>query len=155
LLENKEAIHVASVFTNLRQRFTNEGICFKSVFNPLLTDNGGEFSCVACIENNVLGERELDLFFCDPRQSQQKAHVENNHAILRNILPKGTSFDELTQDTVNLIFSHINSTTRNVLNGKTPTEMFDFAYSEQLRTLLGITKIAPSEVCQNKKLLAR
>lgn len=40
--------------------------------------------------------------------------------MLRMILPKGTSFEFLTQWDVNLIVNHINSTPRESLDGKTP-----------------------------------
>ena len=52
------------------------------------------------------GEKEACLFFCDPMQSCQKAQIEKNHTLFRDIVPKGSSFDHFTQDTVNLIFSH-------------------------------------------------
>ena len=35
------------------------------------------------------------IFYCDPYSAFQKPHVENNHLILRNILEKRTSFDDL------------------------------------------------------------
>ena len=50
------------------------------------------------------GEKEACLFFCDPMQSCQKAQIEKNHTLFRDIVPKGSSFDHFTQDTVNLIF---------------------------------------------------
>jgi hypothetical protein len=37
-------------------------------------------------------------------QSCQKPRVEKNHTLFRDIVPKGESFDCLTQDMVNLIF---------------------------------------------------
>ena len=70
----------------------------------MLTDNGGEFSDVFAFENNLEGEKEACLFFCDPMQSCQKAQIEKNHTLFRDIVPKGSSFDHFTQDTVNLIF---------------------------------------------------
>ena len=44
--------------------------------------------------------------------------------MLRMVLPKGTSFEFLTQWDVNLIVNHVNSTPREILNGRTP---YDFA----------------------------
>ena len=40
--------------------------------------------------------------------------VEKNHTLFRDIVPKGKSFDKFTQDTVNLIFSHVNSVKRKI-----------------------------------------
>jgi IS30 family transposase len=64
------------------------------------------------------------VFYCDPYQSNQKAACENNHRLIRMVLPKGMSMNGLTQDDVNLMMSHINSYARKVLGGQTPVEVF-------------------------------
>ena len=99
------------------------------------------------------GEPETDLFFCDPNCSFQKPIVEKNHTIFRDIVPKGNSFDCFTQETVNLIFSHVNGTKRKVLNGKTPYEMFSFLHSKEVVALFGITEVPATEVIQSPLLL--
>ena len=43
------------------------------------------------------------IYYCDPMRSGQKGGVENAHTMLRMVLPKGTSFEFLTQWDVNLI----------------------------------------------------
>jgi ISSag9, transposase len=86
-------------------------------------------------------------------QSCQKAQIEKNHTLFRDIVPKGSSFDHFTQDTVNLIFSHINGVRRNIYSGKSPYEMFTFAFSEELAALLGISYVAPEDVVQSPRLL--
>jgi len=43
--------------------------------------------------------------------------------MLHMVLPKGTSFEFLTQWDVNLIVNHINSTPREILSGRTPYEV--------------------------------
>ena len=83
-----------------------------SFFPLILTDNGGEFSNISAFENDLNGNQETKLFFCDPYKSCQKPHVEKNHTILHDICPKGTSFNSFTQQDVNLIFSHMNSIKR-------------------------------------------
>ena len=50
--------------------------------------------------------------------SSQKPHVENNHIFVRDILAKKKSLKDLTQDKLDLMFSHINSVTRKSLGGK-------------------------------------
>jgi IS30 family transposase len=53
--------------------------------------------------------------------SWQKPHCEKNHEYIRKICPKTiTTFDRLTQEDVNLMMSHINSTCRESLGGLTP-----------------------------------
>ena len=112
LLDNKSAAEVSSKVKQLKRRLIEHGTTFGMVFPLILTDNGGEFSDVFTLENDLNGSLETRLFFCDPLQSCQKPHVEKNHTLFRDIVPKGNSFDDFTQDTVNLIFSHINGIKR-------------------------------------------
>ena len=76
----------------------------------------------------------------------QKPHVENNHNYLRNIIPNGIRLDKITQEALDMVFSHINSTPRGSLNGKTPYEAFTFFYGEELLNKLNIKKIDRDEV---------
>ena len=153
LLDNKTAAEAASKMTALKAKLTRCGFSFGNVCPVLLTDNGGEFSRVAAFENAADGFRETSLFFCDPNAPFQKPHVENNHTLLRCIVPGGTSFDGFSQDTVDLIFSHVNSVIRRQFNGKSAYEMFSFAYSEKLALALGVSFVEPRMVIQSPLLL--
>ena len=124
---------------------------FFQLFPVILTDNGGEFARVDDIEMDVRGESKL--FFCDPNRSDQKGRIEKNHTLIRDILPKGTSFDNLTQEDINLVCSHVNSVKRAALNGKSAYELFAFTYGEEIPKLLGISKIPAEDVCQSSTLL--
>jgi IS30 family transposase len=128
---------------------------FGDIFPLILTDNGGEFANVSAIENDTYGERETLLFFCDPYRSSQKPRVEKNHTMFRDIVRKGISFDDFTQDTVNDIFSHVNSVKRKILGGKTPFEIFSFIYGKNIVKILGISPVPPEQVDQSPKLLGK
>ena len=82
---------------------------FKRLFSVILTDNGVEFKNPDALEHTRSGIIRTHLFFCDPQASWQKPQVENNHRLIRRILPKGTSFNKLTTNDVNLVCCHINS----------------------------------------------
>ncbi len=153
LLDNKTAAEAAGKIRKLKEKLRNAGVCFSEIFPVLLTDNGGEFSDVFAFENDSDGFRETKLFFCDPNAPYQKPHVENNHTLFRGIVPSGTSFDDWTQEKVNLIFSHINAVKRKQFNGKSAYDLFSFTYSSDLADLLGIRYIAPKDVIQTPKLL--
>lgn len=153
LLDNKTAAEVAQKIHMLKERLQRAGLRFGDIFPVLLTDNGGEFSNVLAFENDLDGVPETRLFFCDPNAPYQKPHVENNHTLFRAIVQTGSSFDDFTQDHVNLIFSHINAVKRKQFNGKSAYDMFVFTYSEQLAKLLGISYIPPQNVIQTPKLL--
>ena len=68
------------------------------------------------------------------------------HVYVRDIIPNGRRLDELSQDDLNEAFSHINSTPRESLKGKTPTEVFDFFYGSELREKLNIRTVDKDEV---------
>lgn len=153
LIDNKTATEVSAKITDLKAKLHLAGFSFGSVMPLILTDNGGEFSNVSAIENNGDGTKETHLFFCDPNAPYQKPHIEKNHTLFRDIVPKGASFDNFNQDTVNLIFSHVNSIKRENFNGKSSYELFSFAYSAELAQTLGISFIEPNMVIQSPKLL--
>ena len=151
LLDNKTALEVTKHLYAIKNTLHQADKDFFQLFPVILTDNGGEFARVDDIEMDVRGESKL--FFCDPNRSDQKGRIEKNHTLIRDILPKGTSFDNLTQEDINLICSHVNSVKRAALNGKSAYELFAFTYGEEIPKLLGISKIPAEDVCQSSKLL--
>ena len=151
LLDNKTALEVTKHFYDIKNTFHQADKDFFQFFPVILTDNGGEFARVDDIEMDVRGESKL--FFCDPNRSDQKGRIEKNHTLLRDILPKGTSFDNLTQEDINLVCSHVNSVKRAALNGKSSYELFSFTYGEEIPELLGISNIPAEDVCQSSTLL--
>jgi IS30 family transposase len=155
LIENMTAAEVTEKMESLKARLASAGIRFGDIFPVIITDNGGEFSNVSAIENDVDGNRETLLFFCDPCQSSQKPKVEKNHTLFRDIVPKGKSFDGFGQGTVDLVFSHVNSVKIKIFNGKTPYEMFIFIFGEAVAKILGIEHIPAHQVIQSPKLLLK
>ena len=137
---------------------------FKTLFPVILTDNGPEFSDPKMIEfyrvdpehNPTKLERRTHVFFCDPYNSQQKPHVERNHEEIRRVLVKGSSFDALTQDDVNLMLSHVNSAPRASLDGKTPYDAFVSFHGERGREFLeklGVRRVNAESVVLDPILL--
>ena len=151
LLDNKTTLEVTKHLYDIKNTLHQADKDFCQLFPVILTDNGGEFARVDDIEMDVRGESKL--FFCDPNRSDQKGRIEKNHTLIRDILPKGTSFDNLTQEDINLVCSHVNSVKRAALNGKSAYELFAFTYGEEIPKLLGISKIPAEDVCQSSTLL--
>ncbi|TVW55732.1 IS30 family transposase [Streptococcus pneumoniae] len=151
LLDNKTALEVTKHLYDIKNTLHQTDKDFFQLFPVILTDNGGEFTRVDDIEMDVRGESKL--FFCDPNRSDQKGRIEKNHTLIRDILPKGTSFDNLTQEDINLVCSHVKSVKRAALNGKSAYELFAFTYGEEIPKLLGISKISAEDVYQSSKLL--
>lgn len=127
---------------------------FKELFVVILTDNESEFSNPNEIEFDMnTGEQRTKIFYCHPSSPYEKGSCEVNHELLRRILPKGTSFNNLTQQDINLIMSHINSYKRKKLNNISPYEMFSTIYGEDTINKLGINKIEPNNVNLSPNLL--
>jgi len=153
LLNDKTSAEAATKIRVLKKKLRIDEYHFSDIFPVLLTDNGGEFANVAAFTDDVEGLPTTQLYFCDPYCSSQKPRVEKNHTLFRDIVPKGESFDDFTQDTVNMIFSHVNGSKRKSLNGKSPYDAFVYFFSEELASLLGIHHIPAIDVVQDKRLL--
>ncbi len=151
LRDRNDAQSVIDRFLMLRKLAGEE--LFLALFQFLLTDNGSEFSNPSAIECDKDGVRTARVFYCDPCASWQKGRVERNHEFIRDILPRGTSFDALTQNTVNLIMSHVNSYSRPALNDKTPFDLFSFIYGKKILSDLGLHKIPANEIILKPSLL--
>jgi len=142
---------VRLVFDRLEKRIgTYE---FLTIFEYLLTDRGGEFGDPDSLETGINGIERTSIYYCDPMQSGQKGGIEQAHTMLRMILPKGTSFEFLTQWDVNLIVNHINSTPRESLGGRTPYAVACEAFGEELLKAFQLRPIAPDEVNLTPKLI--
>lgn len=104
---------VLAALSSLRGVLGEDGA--RRAFGAVLTDNGSEFADEGAVAA-LLGERdgETRLFYCDPRQSQQKGACEKNHVEIRKLLPKGAGarFDRLTAADCALLMSQVNSEPR-------------------------------------------
>ena len=124
----------------------------RRAFGAVLTDNGSEFADEGAIAA-LLGERdgETRLFYCDPRQSQQKGACEKNHVEIRKLLPKGAGvrFDRLTAADCALLMSQVNSEPRGALGFLTPARVLRMALGEDASALMdafGVEELAPGEL---------
>lgn len=142
---------VRLVFDRLEKRMgTYE---FASVFEYILTDRGSEFGAPEALETGINGIQRSSIYYCDPMQSGQKGGLEQAHTLLRMILPKGTSFEFLTQWDVNLIINHINSTPRECLGGRTPYGVALETMGEDVLSAFQLRPIPPDEVNLTPKLI--
>lgn len=143
-LDSKNTESVNGFFAYLKGRLGYED--FRWLFPIILTDNGSEFSKPDEIEFNGRFVYPTKLFYCDPGHSEQKGKIENNHEYIRRFIPKGFSFDNYTQDDINLMINHINSVKRDSLNGDNPyTLMKDFLPQEFI-DMLDITEIKQEDI---------
>lgn len=126
---------------------------FISMFEYILTDRGSEFGDPESLETGIEGIQRTSIYYCDPMRSGQKGGIEQAHTLLRMILPKGTSFEFLTQWDVNLIVNHINSTPRECIGGKTPYDMALESFGEDMMKAFQLKRIDPDKVNLTPKLI--
>lgn len=151
LHKEKTSESMASTLDYLQETLGND---YSKIFSLLLTDRGTEFEKYGLFEVNVsTGETRSNIFYCDAQTPSQKPHVENNHNYVRDIIPNGKSLEKITQEDLNLMFSHINSAPRKSLNGKTPYETFEFLYGTEILSKLKIQKIEKDMVTLQPYLL--
>ena len=152
--EHNDAQSVIDIFNSLQSILGIDK--FKELFVIILTDNGSEFSNPTEIEFDMnTGEKRTQIFYCHPSSPFEKGSCEVNHELLRRILPKGTSFDDLKQDDINLIMSHINSYKRKKLNDESPYSVFSKIYGKDTVNKLGIQEIESNKVSLSKPLLKK
>ena len=142
---------VRLVFDRLEKRLDTYG--FLRLFEYILTDRGAEFGDPVALETGIHGIQRTSIYYCDPMRSGQKGSLEQAHTLLRMVLPKGTSFEFLTQWDVNLIVNHINSAPREILGGKTPYETALEKYGEDLLKAFQLKPVPPDEVNLTPKLI--
>lgn len=128
---------------------------FRKLFPVILTDNGSEFMHTRAMETTEEGEQRTKVFYCDPQASWQKAHIEKNHEYIRYVLPRGKSFSPYDQDDMTLLMSHINSTKRDKLGGKSPLALFTRPEQQKLISVLGLREIPADEINLTPRLLIR
>lgn len=149
LLESQTTDEVTRVFKYLQQTLKEDD--YKKLFQVILTDNGHEFYDVLNIEcHHKTGEVLSKVFYCDPSASWQKGGIEKNHEFIRYILPKKTTFKNLTQTDCDIIANHINSLYRESLNNNCPFKAMLFLCDEQTLNMLNMYYIEPDEVLLNK-----
>ena len=86
--------------------------------------------------------------------SWKKPHCERNYEYIRKICPQTNStFDRLTQEDVNLMMSHINSSCRESLGGLTPFALAKLMLPKELLDFFGLEEIPADEVILTPALL--
>ena len=129
------------------------GVHYEQIFQINISDNGPEFAKFHELENDACGNQIIKTFFTNPYRSTDKAECERNHEFIRYFIPKGVGFDFLTQEKVNLMFSHINSYVRASNKNKTPYELTVEIFGEEFMNAIGIKKIDKKDVCLKPSLI--
>lgn len=86
----------------------------------ITTDNGSEFSRHKVISKQL----KAPVFFADSYSSWQKGAIENTNKLIRQYIPKGTDFNDITDEFIHSVQLKINRRPREKLNFSTPKDEF-------------------------------
>jgi IS30 family transposase len=93
---------------------------FKHTIHTITSDNGLEFANHKDI-SQALG---CDYYFCHPYSSWERGLNEYTNGLIRQYIPKGTSFENITQKEITIIENKLNNRPRKSLGWRTPNEVF-------------------------------
>lgn len=88
--------------------------------HSITTDNGSEFTQFKSIERKL----GIPIYFAKPYCSNDKPHIEHLNALIRQYIPKGESFRDLTNKEIRRIEKELNNRPRKKLGFRTPLEVF-------------------------------
>jgi len=144
---------VVEIFDRLENTLGTQ--LFSSLFGVILTDNGHEFSNLTAMEKSVNGGQRTKVFYCEPNRSDEKGSCENNHRLLRYVIPKGTNLTQFSQEDITLMMNHINSYSRKILLGRCPFDMVMAVFPNRFFKQLGLELIPPQDVLLTPALLRK
>ena len=90
----------------------------KDKLKTITVDNGKEFAEHLAITK----ELNIPIYFAHPYHSWERGANENMNGLIRQYLPKGSSFEKLTEERVLYIQEELNNRPRKMLNYLTPKE---------------------------------
>lgn len=151
LIPDKSAASVKAVFDRLEHKLGTFRFC--SLFQVIITDRGTEFSNPDALETGTDNVIRTSIYYCNPMCAWQKPGVERSHEYIRYILPKGSSFDNLTQWDVDRIMNHINSSARASLNGLPPIRLAQLLFDQETYNVFKLREIPTDDIILKPDLL--
>ena len=90
----------------------------KVPIHTITFDNGKEFA-----DHNIIAkDLKTDIYFADPYSAYQRGTNENTNGLIRQYLPKGTDFKNVTNEELKAIENKLNNRPRKSLDYLTPNE---------------------------------
>ena len=88
--------------------------------HTITADNGKEFAG----HETVAKALETQVYFAHPYCSWERGLNENTNGLIRQYFPKGSSFDDITDEHVEFVMHRLNNRPRKGLNYQTPQRVF-------------------------------
>lgn len=92
----------------------------RSKVKTITFDNGLEFADHERIAQGL----DADIYFAHPYASWERGINENTNGLIRQYFPKGTDFNEVTDEEVAAVMDRLNNRPRKTRDGKSPNELF-------------------------------
>lgn len=112
-LSGKEAIPVAKIAVWALRKV-------KNLIHTITADNGKEFAK----HEEIAQKLEIKFYFCKPYHSWERGANENTNGLIRQYIPKGKDFSEVTNKQIKWIENKLNNRPRKRLGYLTPNEKF-------------------------------
>lgn len=120
---------VVEVLDNLERRW---GEKFKQVFKTITVDNGTEFSDYEGLKKSLYNKEErTKVYYCHPYSSWERGSNENQNKLIRRHIPKGSNFDNKTDEEITSIEKWINNYPRKIFGWRSSQDLF----SEELKKI--------------------
>ncbi len=115
---------VVAALDRLERRYGAD--MFRQIFKTITVDNGSEFADVNGLERSILeeGEKRTHLYYCHPYSSWERGTNEVTNKMVRRKVPKGTNFDDKTDEEIEEIASWINGYPRRIHGYRSAGELF-------------------------------
>ena len=125
-LNGKNAKELAMETTNILKRI-------KYLIHTITGDNGKEFA----MHETISKELNIDFFFAHPYHSWERGANENTNGLIRQYVPKGTDFQNITQEYLNYVQNKLNNRPRKRLKFLSPIE-----FLSKFEVLINSNKVA-------------
>ena len=107
---------------------------FKNIFKTITCDNGCEFADFQNMELSIRGNSQRTrVYYCHPYASSERGSNENQNAILRRFIKKGTPISKYSDNDIATACAYMNDLPRKLFGWQTARERFTAELS-----LLGI-----------------
>jgi IS30 family transposase len=125
LVERKSRFSVIALAPDKRADSVTQALAgallpYQEQVYTITCDNGKEFS----FHEEFSAALQAECFFAHPYQAWERGLNENTNGLIRQYLPKGTDFDTLCQNDINLIMDNLNNRPRKSLGFNTPKKLF-------------------------------
>lgn len=99
---------------------------FRQVFRTITVDNGSEFADCPGMERSISGEgRRTEIYYCHPFSSWERGSNENGNRMIRRHIPKGTVFDDKSEEEIQKIEDWMNRYPRRIHGYRSAGELFE------------------------------